>query len=34
MVWTCDEESGEDWVKKCMEFTVEGRCLKKDMVRE
>ena len=21
MVWTCDE----DWVKKCMEFRVEGR---------
>ena len=25
MVWTCDEESDEDWVKKCMEFRVEGR---------
>ena len=25
MVWTCDEESDEDWVKKCMEFSVEGR---------
>ena len=21
MIWTCDE----DWVKKCMEFKVEGR---------
>ena len=21
MVWTCDE----DWVKKCMEYTVDGR---------
>ena len=21
MIWTCDE----DWVKKCMEFRVEGR---------
>ena len=35
MVWTCDE----DWVKKCMEFRVEGRRptswkTKKDMVRE
>ena len=25
MVWTCDEESDEDWVNKCMEFRVEGR---------
>ena len=25
MVWSCDEERGEDWVKKCMEFRVQGR---------
>ena len=25
MVWTRDEESDEDWVKKCMEFRFEGR---------
>ena len=25
MVWTCDEEGNEDWVKKCMEYRVEGR---------
>ena len=24
MVWTCDEKS-DDWMKKCMEFRVEGR---------
>ena len=25
MVWTCDE----DWVKKCMEFRVDGRSLRR-----
>ena len=25
MVCTCDEKSDEDWVKKCMEYRVEGR---------
>ena len=25
MVWSCDEESDEYWVKKCMEYRVEGR---------
>ena len=25
MLWTCDEERYEDWVKKCMEYRVEGR---------
>ena len=24
MVWTCDEEYDEDWVKTCMEYRVEG----------
>ena len=25
MVWSCDEESDEDWPKRCMEYRVEGR---------
>ena len=25
MVWSCDEKRDEAWVKKCMEYRVEGR---------
>ena len=33
MVWTCEEESGDDWVKICIELNTDWTT-KKDMVRE